>query len=82
MSYDTIIRGGTVVTATNTFEADIAISDGTIAAIGQDLGEAREIVDATGKLVMPGGIDSHVHLSQPSGPVSYTHLTLPTIYSV
>lgn len=68
MPYDTIIRGGTVVTATDTFEADIAISGGIIAAIGRDLGDAREVVDATGRLVMPGGIDSHVHLSQPSGP--------------
>ena len=68
MPFDTIIRGGTIVTATDTFEADVAITGAVIAAIGHDLGEARETVDATGKLVMPGGIDSHVHLSQPSGP--------------
>jgi dihydropyrimidinase len=44
------------------------ISGETIAALGTNLGDAREIVDAGGKLVLPGGIDSHVHLSQPSGP--------------
>ena len=59
MPFDTIIRGGTIVTATDTFEADVAITGAVIAAIGHDLGEARETVDATGKLVMPGGIDSH-----------------------
>ena len=54
MEQTVLIKGGTVVTATNTFEADIAISGGTIAAIGHDLGEAREIVDATGKPVATG----------------------------
>jgi len=68
MSYDTIIRGGTVATATDTFRCDVAISGGRIAALGERLGDAAEVVDATGKLVLPGGIDSHVHLSQPSGP--------------
>ncbi len=41
---------------------------GRIAALGENLGSAREIVDATGRLVLPGGIDSHVHIAQPSGP--------------
>ncbi|MGE0752351.1 MAG: dihydropyrimidinase [Variibacter sp.] len=67
-TFDVIIRGGTLATAADTFAADIAIADGKIAAIGRDLGAARETVDAAGKLVMPGGIDSHVHISQPSGP--------------
>lgn len=67
-TFDVIIRGGTLATAADTFAADIAIADGKIAAIGRDLGSARETVDAAGKLVMPGGIDSHVHISQPSGP--------------
>jgi dihydropyrimidinase len=68
MAFDTIIRGGTVATASDTFSCDIGIKDGRIAALGTDLGPAKEIVDATGKLVLPGGIDSHVHISQPSGP--------------
>src|SRR3954468_7799913 len=68
MAFDTIIRGGTIATASDTFACDVGIKDGVVAALGTDLGDAREIVDATGKLVLPGGIDSHVHLSQPSGP--------------
>src|SRR5436305_11620402 len=68
MTFDTIIRGGTVATASDTFQCDIGISDGRVTALGADLGEAREIVDATAKLVLPGGIDSHVHFAQPSGP--------------
>src|SRR5438270_9717116 len=68
MAFDTIIRGGTIATASDTFACDIGIRDGRIAALGLDLGAAGEIVDASGMLVLPGGIDSHVHLSQPSGP--------------
>jgi dihydropyrimidinase len=66
--FDTIIRGGTVATASDTFACDIAIRDGRIVALGDDLGAADEVIDATGRLVLPGGIDSHVHISQPSGP--------------
>jgi dihydropyrimidinase len=68
MPFDTIIRGGTVATAADTFACDIGISGGRIAALGSDLGDAGEIVDAAGRLVLPGGIDSHVHFSQPSAP--------------
>ncbi|HWM47003.1 MAG TPA: dihydropyrimidinase [Xanthobacteraceae bacterium] len=68
MSFDTIIRGGTVATASDTFACDIGIAGGKITALGQDLGPAAEVVDARGRLVLPGGIDSHVHISQPSGP--------------
>src|SRR5215467_7009666 len=68
MAFDLIIRGGTVATAADTFAAEIGVRDGKIAALGDDLGTAREVLDATGKLVLPGGIDSHVHISQPSGP--------------
>jgi dihydropyrimidinase len=65
---DIIIRGGTVATASDTFQCDVGIRDGRIAVLGHDLGAAREVIDAAGKLVLPGGIDSHVHFSQPSGP--------------
>jgi len=68
MTYDTIVRGGRIVTTSDVVTADIGISGGRIAAIGVDLGEAAEIVDASGLIVMPGGVDSHVHISQPSGP--------------
>lgn len=66
--FDTIIRGGQVATASETFFCDVGIRGGRIAALGDDLGSAEDIIDARGKLVLPGGIDSHVHLSQPSGP--------------
>ena len=68
MAFDSIIRGGTVATASDTFSCDVGIAGGRIAALGHDLGEAGRIIDATGQLVLPGGIDSHVHISQPSGP--------------
>jgi dihydropyrimidinase len=68
MTFDTIIKGGTVATASDTFEADIGIRNGKVEALARGLREGREIIDARGKLVLPGGIDSHVHISQPSGP--------------
>jgi dihydropyrimidinase len=67
MSYDLIIVGGTVATAADTFTCDVGIRDGRIAALGHDLGAASRRINAAGKLVLPGGIDSHVHISQPSG---------------
>ena len=65
---DTIIRGGRVATASDTVVCDVGIRGGKIVALGEDLGAADEVIDARGRLVLPGGIDSHVHLSQPSGP--------------
>lgn len=66
--FDLIIRGGTVVTAADTTVCDVGIAGGRVTALGTDLGSAGEVVEAEGMLVMPGGIDSHVHLSQPSAP--------------
>jgi dihydropyrimidinase len=63
-AYDLIIRGGRVATTTDVFEADVAISGETIAAIGRGLGPAKREVDARGKLVLPGGVDSHCHIEQ------------------
>lgn len=62
--YDIVIRGGQIVTAAEVFTADLAITDGTIAAIGRNLGPGREEIDATGKLLMPGGIDPHCHIEE------------------
>jgi dihydropyrimidinase len=69
MSFDTIVRNGSVVTATDTYQADIAIANGKIAAIGSDLPvqNSAKILDASGKLVLPGGIDVHTHLDMPFG---------------
>jgi dihydropyrimidinase len=66
--FDTIIRGGRVANASDTVVCDVGIRGGKIVALGEDLGAADEVIDARGRLVLPGGIDSHVHLSQPSGP--------------
>lgn len=69
MSFDTIIRNGSVVTATDTYVADVAITNGKIAAIGNDLPSqnAARVLDASDKLVLPGGIDVHTHLDMPFG---------------
>lgn len=61
-----LIRNGRVITATDDFIADIFIEGETIRKIGRNLSEqADEVIDASGKLVMPGGIDPHVHLDMP-----------------
>jgi dihydropyrimidinase len=65
---DTVIRGGRVANASDTVVCDVGIRGGKIVALGEDLGAADEVIDARGRLVLPGGIDSHVHLAQPSGP--------------
>jgi len=69
MSFDTIIRNGSVVTATDTYVADVAISNAKIAAIGKDLPSQNtaHLIDASEKLVLPGGIDVHTHLDMPFG---------------
>src|SRR5690349_8423987 len=69
MSFDALIKNGTVVTATDTYAADVAVVDGKIQAIGKSLPKenAARVLDATGKYVMPGGIDVHTHLDMPFG---------------
>ena len=62
----TVIKGGTVVTASDTFAADVLIEEETIAAIGRDLA-GDTTIDARGKYVIPGGIDVHTHLEMPFG---------------
>ncbi len=64
----TLIKNGTLVTAADTFQADLLIVDGRIAAIGSALpAEGAETVDAAGLYVLPGGIDVHTHLALPFG---------------
>lgn len=65
--YDMTIRGGRISTATETFEADIGVKDGVIAAIGPGLAPGRTDIDASGRWVLPGGVDSHCHIEQLSG---------------
>ena len=63
--FDLVISGGTIVTAADTYRADIGISDGTITGIGLGL-DGKDRIDATGKLVLPGGIEAHCHIAQES----------------
>ncbi len=65
---DLIIRGGRVVTAEESFEADIAIEKGMISAIGPSIdAPAYEVIDARGMIILPGVIDAHVHFQLPMG---------------
>lgn len=61
--FDLVVRGGTVVTATDTMRADIGIRDGRIVALAERL-TGTQTLDADGLLVLPGGVDSHCHIEQ------------------
>ena len=65
-NYDLVIRGGTVATAADTVACDVGIRDGRVIALAEGLGPGADEIDATGKLVLPGGVDSHCHIDQPS----------------
>lgn len=68
MSFDRIVRGGTLATAERTFRADIGICDGRIAAIEPSLrGDARSVIDARGLVVAPGAVDVHTHFDTQVG---------------
>src|SRR5258708_33617244 len=62
---DTVGRNGVVVRAAAVVEADVGIPGGVITALGRGLGPARRELDAAGRYVMPGGIDTHCHFDQP-----------------
>jgi len=77
MSVDTVIAGGTVVTASSTFDAAIAIDDGTIVGVGEEgaLPKGATRIDATDRLVMPGVVDPHVHIDDHVSIDSYRTAT-------
>lgn len=63
-----IIKNGTIVTQSESYKADILVEDGKISAIGTAFNEeGANVVDALGKLVLPGAIDAHTHLAMPFG---------------
>lgn len=64
MNFDLVIRNGRLVDATGDTVGDIAVTAGRIAAVGTNLHGGAEEIDAAGRFVMPGGVDSHVHLGQ------------------
>ena len=63
---DLVVKNGTIVTASDIYQADIGVEGEKIACIGHSL-SGREVVDATGHYVFPGFVDAHVHLSLPVG---------------
>src|SRR4051812_4033886 len=73
MSSRTVIRGGLVITASDEIHADVLIEDGRIAALAASGTSAAEsftadrTIDATGKYVIPGGVDAHTHMEMPFG---------------
>ena len=77
MSVDTVIQGGTVVTADDTIEASVAIDEDEIVAVGSRaaMPDAENSVDASGLLVMPGVVDPHVHVDDMFSVDSYETAT-------
>lgn len=65
--FDLTIRNGRISTASDTYHADIGVRDGVIVAIGSGLAPGTRDIDAAGRWVLPGGIDSHCHVEQLSG---------------
>ena len=66
LNFDLVIKNGQVVTASDSYRCDIGIADGKIVALAKSLNGNATVLDATDKLVMPGGIDSHCHIEQES----------------
>ncbi|MCX7658444.1 MAG: dihydropyrimidinase [Oscillospiraceae bacterium] len=65
---DLIVKNGKIVSPVEVYEADVAVKDGIIAAIGKGFDETgAQVVDALGKYVLPGAIDVHTHLAMPFG---------------
>lgn len=64
-TFDLIIRNGTVATATDQFRCDIGIKNGCITALADSLPPGNEEIDATDRIITPGGVDSHCHMDQP-----------------
>ena len=66
----TLIKNGRIITAADDYVADVLMQGGVIHTIGRDLvvGSDVTVIDATGLYVLPGGVDTHVHLENVIGP--------------
>ena len=64
--FDLVVRGGTVATASGVFEGDVGVVGEEIVAVGKNLSKGSQEIDAKGRIVLPGGVDSHCHIEQPS----------------
>lgn len=69
MSHELVVRGGTVVTATESVRADVGVDGGRVTTLAPSLPTGRREIDATGLLVLPGGVDVHTHLDAEVGGV-------------
>lgn len=67
-AFDLVIRNGTLVTAEETRRCDVGIREGRVAELGAGLAAGAREIDAAGRLVLPGGVDSHVHVEQRGSP--------------
>jgi dihydropyrimidinase len=67
-NFDCVIRNARLATASDTIDCDIGIRQGRIAMLGQGLAQGAHDIDAAGRVVTPGGVDSHCHLDQPMEP--------------
>ena len=67
MTYDLLIKNGLVILPTGEVTTDVAVTDGKIVAIGNDLGSTEKVIDAKGLIVSPGMVDAHVHITDPGG---------------
>lgn len=65
-AFDLVVRGGTVVTAGGRSSCDVGVRHGRVVALGESLDPGEIDIDARGRLVLPGGIDSHCHIAQVS----------------
>ena len=65
MKHDLVITEGTLASASEIYKADIGITNGKIVTLGEDL-EGDDVINASGKLVLPGGIETHCHIAQES----------------
>lgn len=64
--FDLIVSGGTIATASDTFQSDIGITNGRIVALAEGLNGAKATINAAGKMVLPGGVEAHCHIEQES----------------
>src|SRR2546422_501797 len=64
-NFDVVIRNGTVATAADVMHCDVGIAGGQVIALARGLPRGAREIDATGRLVLPGGVDAHCHLDQP-----------------
>ena len=83
---DLVVAGGRVVTSTEVLDAAVGIRGGRIVAVApfEDLPPAERTIDASGKIVLPGAIDCHVHLGAEyddwrGGPLAAAHAGLTTL---